>query len=280
MAQKNIYVDHNLNGQSLVNATLNRVGIQVVADATARGTLQTTLQGLVETKRILILQNDTKVFYLWDGNGGTGVFESAGGSAAGAMIFRGGLDAAAGVSISGATVIDGTDTYANIQVGNVWVFTTAGTLPANMGSHVVEIGDQLIFRGPVAGTFATNGELTTASAWTVVQNNVGAASTTTLGLVSLATSTEVRDGSSGSPAPTVISSGDIDARRHSPSTFNLVTNTPFAISHNLNTTDVTVVIRDSAGQEIDVLVEHTDVNTVTITSNVALTGVKAYITSW
>lgn len=280
MAEKNLYVHQNFNEQQVLNAVLERVGVQTVADAAALATLTTTLQTLPvpETKRVMVFRTDNLTFYVWDGGGATGVFQTSG-SPTGAMVFRGGLDGSSTV-VSTTTVTDGTNTYGNIKTGNTFIFTVAGTLPAAFGSAVVEIGDTLIFRGTTAGEYADNTELTTAANWTIVQNNVGAASNTTLGLVRTATSTEVRDGTTGAPTPSVIKSDSISARQHAPVAFNLVANTGFVITHNLNTKNVSVVIRDSADQEIGVLVEHTSVNTVTITSNVALTGVLAFITSW
>ncbi len=279
MAEKNLYVHQNFNQQQVLNAVLERVGIQAVADAAALATLTTTLQGLAETKRVMVFRSDNLTFYVWDGGDATGVFQPSAGGSSGAMIFRGGLDGSATV-VTGATVEDGVDTYANIKTGNTFIFTVAGTLPAAFGSSVVEIGDTLIFRGTTAGEYADNTELTTASNWTIVQNNVGVASDTVLGLVRTATATEVRDGSTGAPTPSVIKSDSISARQHAPVAFNLVANTGFVITHNLNTRNVSVTVRDAAHQEIGVLIEMTSVNTITITSNVALTGVFAYITSW
>jgi hypothetical protein len=118
------------------------------------------------------------------------------------MTFRGGLNAAGPITVTGTVVGDGTNNYDDILVGNTWIFTSAATVTALGGSFVVESGDQLIFRGPIAGATATNGELTNNSSWTVVQNNIGAASETTAGYVELATDAETQTGTDTSRAIT------------------------------------------------------------------------------
>lgn len=281
MAEKKIYVDQNLQGQKLTDAVLLRAGMQTVANLAALNALATSLQGLVETKRVIVFREDISAFYVWDGGGATGAFvQATGGSVAGSMVFRGGLQADVVVDV-GATITDGVPTtYSNIKVGHQFIFTTAGTLTADFGSPVVEVGDQLIFKGPIAGETATHAELIAGGAWTVIQNNLGAASNTTLGTVRTATATEVRDGATGAPTPSVIKSDSISARQFSQTGITLVANTAFTLTHNLNTKNVRVVITDSADEEIGLLVVHTGVNAVDITSNVGLSNVKAYITSW
>lgn len=207
MAEIKQYVDLNLQSQQLVDANLTRAGIQTVANAAGLSSLTTTLQGLVETKRVFVIQSDTLTLYIWDGGGATGAFQASSGSAVtGAMTFRGGLDQASTV-ISTTTITDGSLTYGSVKTGDTFIFNGVGgtaTLPANIGNHIVESGDQLIFRGTTAGATATNGELTTAANWTVLQNNVSAATTTTLGLAREATTSQVNAGVSGAPTPAFV----------------------------------------------------------------------------
>jgi hypothetical protein len=207
MAENKHYVNLNLQQQQLIDPQLTRAGIQTVANAAGLTSLTTTLQGLVETKRVFVIQSDTLTLYIWDGGGATGAFQASSGTpVTGAMTFRGGLDQASTV-ISTTTITDGSLTYGSIKTGDTFIFNGVGgtaTLPANIGSHIVESGDQLIFRGTTAGATATNGELTTAANWTVLQNNVSAATTTTLGLAREATTSQVNAGVSGAPTPAFV----------------------------------------------------------------------------
>ena len=141
------------------------VGLQYVADAAALTTLAGTLSG--ETKKIVVFQADTKVIHVWNGTS----FDATSTPTTGVFKIRGGLDGSGPIAISAATVTDGTLTYSNIQNGNLFIVTVAGTLPSNMGSSILEVGDWIVFTGTTAGTYATNGELTTAANWTVIQNN-------------------------------------------------------------------------------------------------------------
>jgi hypothetical protein len=88
------------------------------------------------------------------------------GATTGAMTFVGGIAFDAAEPGSPAT-------------GDTYVFTTAGSNTWE-GTNVVEIGDLAIWGG---------------SAWTFVQNNIGAASETVAGYVELATSAEAITGS-------------------------------------------------------------------------------------
>lgn len=110
----------------------------------------------------LAYANDTNLIYY--SNGSTWVNMT---SVAGAMTFKGGI------------AFDATEP-ATPATGDTYVFTTAGTNTWE-GSNVVEIGDLAIWGG---------------SAWTFVQNNIGAASETVPGYVELATSAETITGTS------------------------------------------------------------------------------------
>lgn len=276
MADRKFYVDINAQGQKLVNAELSNVGLQYVADAAALATLAGTLTG--ETKKIVVYQVDTKVIHVWNGTS----FDATSTPISGVFKIRGGLDGSGPIAISAATVTDGTLTYADIQNGNLFIVTVAGTLPANMGSHILEVGDWIVFSGTTAGTFATNGELTTASNWTVIQNNVSAATTTTLGLARQATQSQVDTGVSGSPTPAFVNpetlKATLAARKVVSAALSLPANTPTDVTHNFTTlgfiTDlnqVTVeVVLSSTKEKVEVSVIKA-ANKITLESNPPIT---------
>ena len=114
------------------------------------------------SKGSLAYADDTDLFYYSNSTTWVNV-----GAVSGAMTFKGGVAFNAAEPSSPAT-------------GDTYVFTTAGSNTWE-GTTVVEIGDLAIWSG---------------TAWTFVQNNIGAASETAPGYVELATSAETITGSS------------------------------------------------------------------------------------
>lgn len=104
--------------------------------------------------------DDTNTVYYSNGTAWTSM-----GTVTGAMTFKGGV--AFGAAEPGSPL-----------TGDTYVFTTAGTNTWE-GSTVVEIGDLAIWNG---------------TAWTFVQQNIGAASETVSGYVELATNAEAITG--------------------------------------------------------------------------------------
>lgn len=290
MAEKNLYIHQNLNGQQIINAELNRVGIQTVADSAALGTLTTTLRGLTETKRIIVFRSDIKAIYVWDGNGGTGAFEQVSGGAAGNIFdIRGNLTPT--TQIAAAT---------NVNKGDVWIVTTAGTWynttdgnPSSIDpgfdtgeGFLLEVGDIVIYTGPITGEYASNAQLGTPSNWIVLQRNVDAATETTLGLARIATNTDIVNGTSGSPTPAFLNPEKLSyikdnntAYKYAETIATLTANTPYTVTHNLGTKKVKVTITDSNDEEIGLLVDHNGANTIQITSNVTLSNVNVYVSA-
>lgn len=281
---KQMFIDLDFQGLKISKADLEYASAQVTNDIAA---VTTTIQNDndINTKRIFVLNSVDKLLYIWDGGGPAGAFEIYGGSNVTEVTVRGGLDQASTV-ISGATITDGVLTYSNIKNGHTFVFNGVGgpaTLPANLGGEQVSSGDRLVFAGIPAGQYATNAELTNSANWFVLQSNVEAATDTSLGLVSLASDAEVKAGTQGSPAPTVVQSNQIGQRQYTSGTINLVANTPSNVLHNLGTQNVTVVVRKvgapNAGSIIDTNVVIVDGNNLTIEVNKAI-DVIAYVSSW
>lgn len=293
MAEKNLYIHQNLNGQQVINAELNRVGIQTVPDLTTPVTglnaLTTTLQGLVETKRVIVFKADTKSIHVWDGNGGTGVFEQVSGGAAGDIFdIRGNL--------TPTTQIAAGD---NVNKGDVWIVTTAGVwynttdgLPSvtdpgfDPDGILLEIGDIVIYSGPVTGEYATDAQLGVVTNWIAIQKNIDAATETSLGLSRIASDTDMQNGTSASPTPAFISPEKLayvkdnnTAYKYAETIASLLANTPTTVTHNLGTKKVQVTVTDSNDEEIGVLVDRNSATQITLTSNVALTNINVYVSA-
>jgi len=275
MASKNFYVDINLQEQQLIDANLSgKIGIPSVANDAALTTLAGQLTG--NTNKIFVFHELKKTFYVWNGTS----FDSVGG-AVGAFVARGGLDAAAGISIATTTITDGTNTYNNISNGNIFLITDPGTITF-LGSQIVETGDWLVFAGTPVGDFANNSELTDVNNWTIIQNNVSAATTTTLGLVREATQTEVNEGNTTGASPAAVTperlKATLAARKVSFTSEALANNAPTPFVHNFTTngyiTDVNQVnvevVLSSTKEVVEVKVIK-QTNQVTLESNKTIT---------
>ena len=118
------------------------------------------------SERSLAYADDTNKMYF---SNGTSWIEM--GVVTGAMTFKGGSAYNGAEPSSPAT-------------GDTYVFTTAGSNTWE-GTNVVEVGDLAIWNG---------------TAWTFVQNNIGAASETVAGYVELATNAEAITGSDNTRA--------------------------------------------------------------------------------
>lgn len=294
MAEKNLYIHQNFNSQQLINAELNRVGIQTVPDLVTPviglNALTTTLQGLNETKRIVVFRADNKAIYVWDGNGGTGAFEQVSGGAAGDIFdIRGNLTPTTQIAAA-----------SNVNKGDVWIVTTAGTWYNTTDGNpsavdpgfdtgegiLLEVGDIVIYSGPVTGEYATNAQLGDPANWIALQKNIDAATETTLGLARIASNTDMQNGTSASPTPAFISPEKLayvkdnnTAYKYAETIATLTANTPATVTHNLGTKKVKVTVTDSNDEEIGVLVDHNGANTIQITSNVTLTNVNVYVSA-
>jgi hypothetical protein len=195
---------------------------------------------------------------LWSASKINGLITGLNSSIAGGLINKGGYDAATNSPLLDATPIAG------IKNGWTYVITVAGTFFA----EAVQIGDMII---------ANQDTPTTAAHWTIVNKNIPdivAASETASGIAEIATQAEV-------------TAGTDDARFVTPlklKTFvgamtkkfvGLIGNgtlTSLPVTHNLNTSDVVVMVRNVAtGDLVECETYATSVNVVTIGVNVAPT---------
>lgn len=288
MAEKNLYVHQNLNGQKVINANLERVGIQTFANLTAINAYGSgTLVPASETKRIAVFDASSKVIYVWDG---VSAFEKVSGGAAGDIFdIRGNLTPTTQIAAAN-----------NVNKGDVWIVTTAGlwynTTDGNASAVdpgfdtgegiLLEIGDIVIYAGPITGEFATDAQLGAPANWIALQKNIDAATETTLGLARLASNADMVAGTSAAPTPAFISPEKLAYLKDINSAYKyfeviatLTLNTPTTVTHNLNTKKIQVTVTDSNDEEIGVLVDRNGANTIQITSNVTLTNVNVYVSA-
>lgn len=118
-----------------------------------------------------------------------------------------------------------------------------------------------------------NGVLgTNAPAFVSFGTAAASASTSTPGIIQLATQTEVDTGTDNTKAVTPLTLTTFAGRaKRFPSTFGDGSATSYVITHNLNTLDVQVYVYENGGSKRQVLVEiqHTSVNSVTIVTDTA-----------
>jgi hypothetical protein len=152
---------------------------------------------------------------------------------------------------------------ASPTVGDLYVFTSAGTNVWE-GSTVVQVGDQVYWDG---------------AAWQFIQGNVLAASETVAGVIEIATQAEVNTATDDVRAVTALKLAAYLANRSTPKVYfnasvTTVANTPLTITHSLGLQNRNAFVLNFmvGNSSVGVDVDSTDVNSLTITSNVALTG--------
>lgn len=173
------------------------------------------------------------------------------------------LGAADAMTFKGATDASTNPNYPAGTTGDFYKVTVAGKIGGASGA-VVQVGDAYLCTADNAG----GTQAAVGSSWTIMQGNTEQASTTVLGTVILATQAETE---AKSDTTKVVTPADLTSftRKYATSIGN-TTLTTFTITHNLNTLDVEVTaFENSGGAEVEVTVTHTDVNTVTIDTNVA-----------
>jgi hypothetical protein len=143
--------------------------------------------------------------------------------------------------------------------GDLYKISVAGKIGGASGPSV-QVGDTIIATAAsAAGNHATVG-----SNWNIIQANVDQASTASLGLVQLATSTEAEAKTDSNKALTPSAIANFPVKK----TFTIGdgSTAAIAVTHNLNTQDVVVSVRDASTNE-GVIVDWkpNTVNQVTIT---------------
>lgn len=251
MALKDILHDLDLQktGQ-LVNTRIQN--ITTANRTTLAGTLNTTHEGLQ------VWDTDLKNFFYWNGAS----FVSGVSNVIGAMVYRG--------AYSNLTTTPPTP-----AIGDVYVLTAAGTLTwatqTFNPSAVVQINDQVVYRG--------------TNVWDVLQGNAIETTESSLGVVQLASQAEVNSGANSTkvvtPATlTSFTNTKAFAKTYFNGSITTVANTPLSVTHNLalqNKDSFTISVKNSSGSEVSVDVDSVDVNSLTITTGVALATGKVCI---
>jgi len=245
MATKSFYHDIHLHKVSeLVEARIQNIA--TTDRTTLGGTLNTSNKGLV------VFDTDLSKLFIWGGS----AWQEVAASVSGAMTYK------------GSVAFNATEPTSP-SVGDFYVFSDAGTNTWNT-SDVVQAGDSAVWNG---------------TSWDFIQGNVVDASETVKGVVELATTAEVITGTDTTRAVTAagVAAKLADykaAKVYYNDSVSLTANVAQSIAHNLslqNRNAFTINVMDSSHSQISVDVDSTDQNNLTITSAVALTGVKVTI---
>ena len=180
------------------------------------------------------------------------------GAISGAMTFKGGIG------------FNGTEP-SSPATGDTYVFTTAGTNTWE-GTNVVEVGDLAVWNG---------------TAWTFVQNNIGAASETVPGYVELATSAEAIAGSDTSRAVTpagllaALNAGRVTSVGGTAGSVLTGdgTATSFAVVHTGKSTPCVAVRETTAGNYVAVDIERVSATRFNIVVAIAPAATPTYTVS-
>lgn len=208
----------------------------------ARNTLAGTLGS--SNKGLVVYDTDLSTLYIWDGS----AFSVN-------SVVQSGLTPKGNVAFNDTEPVSPT-------VGDLYVFTNAGTNTWE-GSTVVQASDQVYWDGTI---------------WQFIQGNTVQSSDTVSGIIELATQAEVNTGTDAVRAvtPATLASHESTktfAKTYFASGLSLVANTPLTVNHalalqNRNAFTFNMMVSNS---NADVDVDSTDVNNITLTSNVAAT---------
>lgn len=155
-----------------------------------------------------------------------------------------------------------------VTSGDLYVFTSSGTA-TNYGGGVVEPGDYVIYDG---------------SSWVVIQGNIIEASTTSKGLVMLASDVEAAAGSDTSKAivpSSLLAWADqedktvIRKRAYSSQTIN---SSGLTLTHSIGKNNPKVSVYNSDGAKVNLEITK-GTGTVILTSNVEISGATVVISA-
>jgi len=200
----------------------------------------------------------TSATELWSASKINGLINTINSTLGGALVNKGGYDAATNAPLLDATPIAG------IKNGWTYVITVAGSFFA----EAVQIGDMII---------ANQDSPTLAAHWTVVNKNIPdivAASETAQGIAEIATAAEMTAGTDDtrivSPLKLKNYLGAITKKFTASIGTGALTSCP--VTHNLNTLDFNASIRNVAtGEKVECEIIATSVNVATFNFNVAPT---------
>lgn len=254
MAEKEFYHDINLVRVSQLKdfrvhnlTTTERNALAAVLGATNEG--------------LHVWDTTEKRQYYWNGSAFvSGVAQAA---ATGGMEYRGAISDPVNQPVAPEVG------YTYVWQGGDATLTWAGQTFSP--DATVSNGDQIIYRG--------------TNVWDLFQADVDIATETEAGIAEIATQAETNAGTDDSRIVTPLKlQGFTDARGFSKTYFasavNTVALTPFTVTHNLNlqNKDAFVIsVKDAEGDEIGVTVRSTDINSLTITTAIALTGLKVTV---
>jgi uncharacterized membrane protein len=214
----------------------------------ARNTLAATLGS--SHKGLVVYDTDLSTFYVWNGT-----------------IFAVNSSVQSGLTPKGNVAYNATEP-ATPTIGDLYVFTTAGTntwdgAGGSTGSTIVQISDQVYWDG---------------SAWQFIQGNTVSATETVQGIAEIATQAETNTGTDDVRFITPLKLASHESTKAFGKTYfasglSLVANTPLTVNHalglqNRNAFTFNMMVSNS---NADVDVDSTDVNNITLTSNVAAT---------
>jgi len=214
--------------------TADPAEVSVITSTSLTGASNTNLATALAIKSYV----DSKIGGLGNLEGGWAANNTSG--AGGTAIFP-----------TGATPVVGT------KAGDYWYVTAAGTVD----SVSFNIGDVIIAKVDGAST-------TLASDWIQLEVNRDQATETALGLLEIATQAEVNTGTDDLRAVTPLKLKTLLDNRTGGYATNIGdgTATSYTVTHNLNTVDVIVMLKDNTSlEEVFADVVITDVNNVTVT---------------
>lgn len=154
--------------------------------------------------------------------------------------------------------------------GDLYVFTSAGTA-TNYGGDVVEIGDYVVYDS-------------NASDWVVAQGNVIQASTTSKGIVELATNAEAETGTDTDRAivPSSLTAWadqtDKTVVRKRAYTSQTINSSGLTLTHSIGKNNPYVSVYNSSGARVSCEITK-GTGTVTLTSNVEISGATVVISA-
>lgn len=232
------YVDHSLELQSLQRVKVHPI---TTADRTTNAVTTFGRALAIADEGVVVYDTDLNQLMVWDGSAWqTAVTMSVG-------QFRDSV-----TTLSQAVP-------SNLRNGDWVVSNVNGTL-TNFGSATVNVGDIAFYNG---------------TAWTWVESNRDVASTTTAGIVQLATQIQAAGKSATDVAVTPASLASF-AQTYTTTT-NLTANTPATITHNLNNQNVVVNCYDSSNNLIALAVALVTANTLTLTSHIGLSAIRVVV---
>jgi hypothetical protein len=241
MAKKNFLVHLDMNKQELQNTKAHNLSTAHISELAA------TL--VAEDKGLFVYDTDLLKLFAWNGT----AFADVTPAPPQVGQYRGG-------------VLHTATEPANLVAGDWVTFTSAGVVTNFGGTQTVQIGDWAIYNG---------------TTWDILQGNVDVATTTTVGLVQLATSAEAIAGTDANKAitPSTLEAG-VNGRTAIMSLGSLPANTPTTFTHNLHSNVLAVQFNvNNEASNSELYWEVLDENSISVTSNVAVTSVNVFITS-